>query len=125
MRGKEPSLRVGLRLLLGMSTSIGPGKTALLEAIAATGSISAAGRSLGMSYRRAWQLVESMNRNFREPLVLTATGGVRGGGAQVTPFGHEVLRRYRAMEARVSVMLDADLTAFADLLKDRLGDDGA
>jgi molybdate transport system regulatory protein len=108
-----------------MSTSIGPGKTALLEAIAATGSISAAGRSLGMSYRRAWQLVESMNRNFREPLVLTATGGVRGGGAQVTPFGHEVLRRYRAMEARVSVMLDADLTAFADLLKDRLGDDGA
>jgi molybdate transport system regulatory protein len=125
MRGKEPSLRVGLRLLLGMSTSIGPGKTALLEAIAATGSISAAGRSLGMSYRRAWQLVESMNRNFREPLVLTATGGARGGGAQVTPFGHEVLRRYRAMEARVSVMLDADLTAFADLLKDRLGDDGA
>ena len=125
MRGKEASLRVGLRLLLGMSTSIGPGKTALLEAIAATGSISAAGRSLGMSYRRAWQLVESMNRNFREPLVLTATGGARGGGAQVTPFGHDVLRRYRAMEARVSVMLEADLTAFADLRKDRLGDDGA
>lgn len=77
---------------------IGPGKIALLEEIAASGSISAAGRSLGMSYRRAWLLVEQLNRLFVEPVVLTQLGGAGGGGAVVTPLGHRVVTLYRTIE---------------------------
>jgi len=79
-----------LRILLGAEIAIGPGKADLLEAIARSGSISAAGRELGMSYRRAWNLVEVMNRSFRAPLVETLTGGAGGGGARGQPqLAHE------------------------------------
>lgn len=70
----------------------------LLELVAETGSISAAGRAMGMSYRRSWLLVDAMNRTFREKLVETRGGGAGGGGARVTPFGQGVLDRYRAIE---------------------------
>lgn len=106
-----------LRILLGNAIAIGPGKADLLEGIARTGSIAAAARALGMSYRRAWLLVETMNRSFRTPLVGAAKGGPRGGGAALTPNGAEALARYRRMEARAQRLLSADMARFAALLK--------
>ena len=76
---------------------MGPGKADLLEAIAATGSISAAARSMRMSYRRAWLLVDTMNECFKTRLVITAKGGADGGGAALTPIGRLVLRKYRTL----------------------------
>ena len=89
-----------IRILLGDLIAFGPGKADLLEAIQATGSISAAGRTLGMGYRRAWALVDTMNRCFLRPLVEAAPGGARGGGAQVTELGVEVLAAYRRLLAK-------------------------
>ncbi|MGH8713699.1 MAG: winged helix-turn-helix domain-containing protein [Casimicrobiaceae bacterium] len=91
-----------LRISRGDDIAVGPGKIALLEAIAAHGSISAAARSLGMSYRRAWLLVDTMNRCFRTPVVEAATGGKRGGGARLTAIGVEAVRRYRQIEQRAA-----------------------
>ena len=108
-----------IRILFGSEIAIGPGKAALLEAIRASGSISSAARDLGMSYKRAWNLVDTMNRCFREPLVDTATGGGGGGGAQLTDFGTQVLRHYRSMEKRTDTAIRRDLTAFAALLADQ------
>lgn len=108
-----------LRILFGEAIAIGPGKADLLAAIGDTGSISAAGRRLGMSYRRAWLLVETMNRCFRSPLVAAAKGGRSGGGAILTPAGAEVLARYRAMEARAERLLADDMATFTALLKRR------
>jgi molybdate transport system regulatory protein len=84
----------------GAGLAIGPGKVALLEAIAESGSISAAARKLGMSYRRAWILVDETNRCLLEPAVHTIAGGKRGGGAALTDTGMEFVRRYRALERR-------------------------
>lgn len=88
-----------LRVVLAPGVFLGPGKGELLERIAATGSISAAGRAMGMSYKRAWQLVETLNGYFRAPLVQAATGGKAGGGAQLTALGKQVLAQYQAMTA--------------------------
>ena len=88
-----------LRIRRAADIALGPGKVDLLEAIAKTGSISAAARSLGMSYRRAWLLVDTMNRSFRLPVVATEAGGKRGGGARLTASGEEAVRRYRRIEA--------------------------
>lgn len=96
--------------------AIGPGRADLLQAIARTGSISAAAREMGMSYRRAWLLVEAMNAAFRSPLVETLTGGQGGGGARITGLGEEVLRRYRAMESRAARSVALDLKRFARLI---------
>ena len=95
-----PKQKLRLRLLYGDDIAIGPGKATLLEKIEETGSIAAAGRRMGMTYRRAWLLVDTMNRCFREPVVLAAKGGVGGGGATVTDFGRSVLARYRRLESR-------------------------
>ena len=86
-----PKQKLRLRILYDDDTAIGPGKATLLENIEETGSIAAAGRRMGMTYRRAWLLVDTMNRCFREPVVLAAKGGVGGGGATVTDFGRAVL----------------------------------
>jgi molybdate transport system regulatory protein len=88
-----------LRLLRNDEVAMGPGKADLLDAILQTGSISAAARAMQMSYRRAWLLVDVMNRSFREPLVLRAAGGRQGGGAHVTEAGLRVLGQFRTMEA--------------------------
>ncbi len=88
-----------LRVVLAPGVFLGPGKGELLEGIAATGSISAAGRAMGMSYKRAWMLVETLNGYFRSPLVAAATGGRAGGGAQLTALGKQVLAQYQAMTA--------------------------
>jgi molybdate transport system regulatory protein len=90
--------RLTLRVDFGSSRSIGPGKIRLLEAIERTGSISQAGRSLGMAYRRAWLLIDDMNRCFRHVVVSAKPGGSRGGGAQLTKFGAGLVRDYRAIE---------------------------
>jgi len=94
------SLKIRIRIYCGDEIAFGPGKADLLEAIAREGSISAAGRSLGMSYRRTWLLVDAMNRCWAEPLVATTPGKARA-GACVTPLGRDVLERYRAMEQAV------------------------
>ena len=90
--------RLSIRIDLAGGARIGPGKVALLEAIAASGSISGAGRTLKMSYRRAWDLVEQLNRSLGEPVVETETGGAGGGGARLTPAGSRLVQQYRAME---------------------------
>ena len=91
-------VRLTLRVDFGTDRAIGPGKVLLLEAIRDTGSISQAGRSLGMSYRRAWLLVDDMNRCFREPVVTAQPGGAQGGGATLTAFGEKVVQKYRKIE---------------------------
>jgi molybdate transport system regulatory protein len=101
-----------LRVLGKGAPVIGPGKAELIERIGATGSISAAARAMGMSYRRAWQLVEALNRDFRQPVVITAVGGTRGGGAQVTLFGRRVVAAFRVMEGKASSAIAGDLRRF-------------
>ncbi len=114
---KRPAaLRARLRFVLEPDIALGPGKADMLEQISATGSISAAGRIMGMSYKRAWMMVESMNRCFRRPLVETAKGGRRGGGALLTPAGEEVLARYRSMEAKAARAIEAELRALQRLV---------
>ena len=108
----DPSIRI----LFGASTSLGPGKIALLEAIARGGSISAAAREMGMSYRRAWLLVEAMNQAFQQAVVQAAVGGKRGGGAVITPFGLDLLGRYRLIEAKAVAAVGSDLAALQQLL---------
>ncbi len=110
--GQGPQIRIMFRKAIAM----GPGKADLLTAIEQTGSISAAARSLGMSYRRAWLLVDTMNQSFRTPLVETLTGGQHGGGARVTELGMEVLQRYLAMEAKAAASIQRELAEFARLM---------
>jgi molybdate transport system regulatory protein len=90
--------RLTIRIDLAQEGAIGPGKIRLLELVGETGSISAAGRAMEMSYRRAWLLIDALNHLFKMPLVATKLGGKSGGGAALTPFGREVVRHYRALE---------------------------
>ena len=90
--------RLTLRIDFDKSRALGPGKIRLLEHIGHTGSISAAARAMGMSYRRAWLLVDALNQTFRTPVVHTREGGAGGGGATLTPFGADLVASYRAME---------------------------
>ena len=92
--------RLTLRIDFDQDRAIGPGKIKLLELIDTLGSIAAAGRQMGMSYRRAWLLVDSLNHCFRAPVVASQAGGPHGGGASLTEFGHSVVRHYRAVEQR-------------------------
>jgi molybdate transport system regulatory protein len=100
-----------LRITRGDDIAVGPGKVDLLEAIRATGSITAAARSLGMSYRRAWLLVDTMNRCFRQPVVEAEAGGTRGGGSVLTPLGEDIVKRYRAALAKAEKAAQAELAA--------------
>lgn len=90
--------RLTLRVDLAGGRALGPGKVRLLEAIEKTGSITQAGKSLGMSYRRAWLLADDMNNCFRQAVVSAQPGGANGGGATLTPFGQKLIQRYRAIE---------------------------
>jgi molybdate transport system regulatory protein len=109
-------LDLKLRLLRADDIALGPGKADLLDAIGRTGSISAAARELGMSYRRAWLLVDTMNRNFRAPLVAASAGGSRGGGAGLTDDGARVLALYRAMQDKAEAALREDWKKLRTLL---------
>jgi molybdate transport system regulatory protein len=106
-----------LRVIGAGAPAMGPGKAELIERIADTGSISAAARHMGMSYRRAWQLVEALNATYRKPVVITAIGGQRGGGATVTPYGRQIAAQFRSMEEKASAAIAADLKRFARRLR--------
>ena len=111
------AIQFRLRVTRGDDIAVGPGKIDLLEAIARTGSITAAARELGMSYRRAWLLVDTMNRCFREPVVEAEAGGQRGGGTRLTALGEEIVRRYRASEALAERAAAAELRGLVRLLR--------
>lgn len=100
--------------------ALGPGKVALLQAIQAQGSISAAAKQLGMSYRRAWELVDVMNRSFDLAVVDRSTGGSHGGGAQVTPFGLELLHHYLQLLDKATVAAQTELAFIHQHLKQTL-----
>jgi molybdate transport system regulatory protein len=106
-----------LRVLGPGRPAMGPGKAELIERIGQSGSISAAARAMGMSYRRAWQLVEALNGAYKAPVVVTAIGGQRGGGARVTPFGRRLAAQFRAMERKASAAIAADLKRFCRQLR--------
>jgi len=106
-----------LRISRGDDIAIGPGKIDLLEAIARTGSITAAAKALGMSYRRAWLLVDMMNRCFVSPVVSAEVGGPRGGGTRLTLLGEELTRRYRRIETAAAQANADDLAALMRLLR--------
>jgi molybdate transport system regulatory protein len=112
-----PRVQFRLRVSRAGDIAVGPGKVDLLEAIEAAGSITGAARSLGMSYRRAWLLVDTMNRCFRAPLVEAEAGGKRGGGAQLTRLGAEVIRRYRRVERDAARAGAADIRALTRWVK--------
>ena len=103
--------RLTIRIDLASHGSIGPGKIRLLELIGEFGSISAAGRAMGMSYRRAWTLIDGLNQCFRSPAVETQLGGLRGGGAVLTDLGHDVIARYRAVERAAAKASAPELAA--------------
>ena len=106
-----------IRIDLSRTRAVGPGKIRLLELIHETGSISAAGRAMKMSYRRAWLLVEELNHLFKEPVATTRLGGKTGGGAALTEFGHSLVRHYRDMESEAHAALSPHLAALADAMK--------
>jgi molybdate transport system regulatory protein len=111
MRAGNRTIGARLRIVLGPDIAIGPGKADLLEGIRETGSIAAAGRRMGMSYKRAWYLVETMNRCFTRPLVVASKGGRAGGGARLTQLGQEVLERYRRMQALTADAIEPEMAA--------------
>ena len=101
------SLKLKLQIVCGDAFAMGPGKADLLDAIDREGSIAAAGRALGMSYRRSWLLVDEMNRCFHQRLVETLTGGGRERGARVSDYGRRILAAYRALEAETALATDS------------------
>lgn len=119
MKAGNRTLGTRLRVVLEPDVAIGPGKADLLEGIRETGSIAAAGRRMGMSYKRAWYLIDSMNGCFRAPLVAAVKGGRAGGGARLTALGEDVLARYRRMEALTAAAVAAELKALARQLRKR------
>jgi molybdate transport system regulatory protein len=119
MRAAKHTIGARLRIVLGPDIAIGPGKADLLEGIRETGSIAGAGRRMGMSYKRAWYLVETMNRCFKRPLVEASKGGRAGGGARLTELGHEVLARYRRMEALTVEAVEPEIAALRAAVADR------
>lgn len=108
--------RLRLRLLFGTDVMLGPGKADLLELIRETGSISAAGRRMNMSYKRAWSLVEALNRYFAEPVVESTRGGSSGGGARLTEAGDKVLALYRRFEQHAATAGQPEIDALAAML---------
>lgn len=111
-------LTLRIRIVFGEAEMIGPGKAELLERIDRTGSIAAAGREMGMSYKRAWELIGTLNAMFRSPVVNSTRGGPGGGGAVLTEAGREVLRYYRGFEAEAAQAGAGQLDALCALLRD-------
>jgi molybdate transport system regulatory protein len=111
-----PTASLTIRVDFGPFGSLGPGKIALMELISKHGSMAAAGKEMGMSYRRAWLLVDEINQMFREPLVEKHMGGSGGGGARLTKLGRDVVGRYRAIEGAAATATAADLRALKSSL---------
>lgn len=108
--------RVRLHIHLDGDHTLGPGKIQLLEGVREHGSISAAARAMEMAYRHAWELIDDLNQGLGRAVVETASGGRAGGGARLTPFGEEVVRRFRAMEAKAESAIATDLRALGPQL---------
>ncbi len=106
-----------IRILVGKTIALGPGKADLLEAIGNTQSISAAAKQMRMSYRRAWMLVDAMNNSFSVPLVATTKGGKSGGGALVTECGKKVLSRYRIIQKKAEKAISKDIAEISKLIQ--------
>lgn len=109
--------KLTLRVDLGQGRAIGHGKIELLEAVRDHGSISAAGRSMGMSYRRAWLLIDALNKHFKEPLVNTKHGGTAGGGAELTWLGHQTVSHYRTIEKKAHTAVAKELSSLETAVK--------
>jgi molybdate transport system regulatory protein len=114
---KPATLHARLRLMLGEEIAFGPGKADLLDAIKETGSISAAGKKMGMSYRRAWLLVDAMNRCFQQPLVDTCKGGSHGGGTKLTELGEHALQQFRDIQDEIATITDKHIHTFQPMLR--------
>lgn len=112
----KPALKLRMRVNIGEQIAIGPGKIALLEALAEQGSITAAAKSLDMSYRRAWLLIDELNRSLAEPAVASATGGQRGGGSELTDAGRRLIELYRGVEAQALKACATDIKKLMKLL---------
>ncbi len=106
---EDAGARLMIRVAFGAHDALGPGKVRLLELVDKHGSISAASRAMGISYRRAWLLIEGLRQTFREPVLAARHGGTRGGGAGLTPFGRDLLLRYRAIERTARAAVASDL----------------
>ena len=115
----EPQLRI--RVDLAPGCSVGPGKISLLEAIDREGSLSVAARSTGLSYRRAWNLLDDLNHSFAEPVVSTSTGGLQGGGARLTDFGRELAKAFRALERAARPLARTHMRRFSTVRKRSAG----
>ena len=116
-RPPHPALRI--RIVFGKDGMIGPGKAELLERIDRCGSIAAAGREMNMSYKRAWELIGTLNSMFRDPVVESTRGGTGGGGAVLTDTGQQVLALYRAFEAQCENAGAQQLDSLHAMLRDR------
>lgn len=112
----EPALKLRARVTVGDVIAVGPGKIDLLEALDATGSITAAAKALNMSYRRAWLLIDELNRSLKAPAVATAAGGAQGGGSVLTSEGHELVRLYRQIETTALSAAKSDIDKLLKLL---------
>lgn len=115
---KTPAPRLRIRLTLTKADWLGPGKADLLQGIAETGSIAAAGRRMGMSYKRAWGLAEVLNGMFPTPLISASRGGATHGGASLTVLGQEVLTLYRTMQAKAESAIKAEIARLSELAGD-------
>jgi molybdate transport system regulatory protein len=120
----KPAPQLRLRVDFNDLCSVGAGKIRLLEAIGRTGSLSQAAREIGMSYRRAWLLVDSMNAGFDTPVISATVGGSGGGGASLTAFGRELIGAYRGLEARLSALAAQHLGGIAARARNRRGGSG-
>ncbi|KVV39344.1 ModE family transcriptional regulator [Burkholderia ubonensis] len=106
-----------MRIRKGDTVALGPGKVALLEAVREHGSISAAARSLGMSYRRAWLLIDELNRSLTSPATMSEQGGHRGGGCTLTAVGEEIVRLYRSIELQAQKHCAKQIAALTHLMQ--------
>lgn len=104
--------------MAGEAIALGPGKIDLLEAIARSGSISKAAKEIKLSYRRAWDMVDTMNQCFKKPLVASSTGGKGGGGATLTPLGERMIELYRSIESAAEASTQAEWKAIKQFLKE-------
>ena len=116
-----PVHKLHIRLDFGGRVALGPGKVRLMELIAENGSITAAGRAMDMSYRRAWLLAEEINAAFADPLILKQTGGLGGGGATLSDRGRDIIARYRRIEATTLRVNAADIAAVKKALREKAG----
>lgn len=113
----RPEVRFRMRVMLGDIIALGPGKVSLLEAVREHGSISAAARSMNMSYRRAWLLMDELNRALASPATVSEHGGQSGGGSVLTPVGEEIIRLYRSIEAHAATACAPEIKALVKLVK--------